>query len=138
MSSFLPSSWDVRPIADMDAIVATPREGSTFSMKAMMAAPPAAGLEGTYSFAMCGTDHMRIRVETNQIIPDKRFEDMIIEAQLQLGDQIVIEKNSSCSKWYDIYALAQSQDLEVLGNDSSNKMDLFISTVAEYIKSKPE
>lgn len=138
MSAFPPPEWDVRPLTDMDSMVAGPRDGADHSMQALLAVAPAEGLEGSYKFLLSGSNHLKMRIPIRKIISDKRFEEMYIETQLQLGTQIVIEKNSSCTKWVDILELAQSQDIEVVDKSDKPVTENFITAMQDYQNAHPD
>ncbi len=112
-------------------MVASPREGSDYSMQALLAVDPARGLEGNYQYLLESRGHHELKVPVTDIIRDSRFEDMYIEAQMQLGTQIMIIKNSSCSDWLDIYELVQSQDIEVVNRAGRPVTEAFISAMQD-------
>ncbi len=137
MATFPPPSWEFRPLEDMDRMEATPRDSSGFSMQALLAVAPARGLEGNYAYLIASRGQQELRVPVLSIIADKRFENMYIEAQMELGTQVMLAKNSSCSDWLDIYELAQSQDVEVTNCQGQPITEAFIQAIQAYQNEQP-
>ncbi len=138
MSSFPPEDWDVRPLADMNTMAACPRQGAEHSLQALLAVGPADGLEGSFRFALTGTNHVTMRVPVQRILADKRFGGMTIELQLQLGTQIKLSKNATTTDWVDVIELVQSQDAEVLDKAGKAVNEEFLRAMQEYQNAHPD
>ena len=138
MSAFPPKTWDVRPLEDMDAMSASPKEGAEHSMQAFLAVHPASGLEGSYRFALTGTNHVTMKVPVQRIIPDQRFKEMVIEIQLQLGTQIKLGKNCTSTDWVDMVELVQSQDADVVDKSGHPISEEFLLAMQDYQNSHPD
>ncbi len=48
---------------------------------------------------------------------------------MELGTQVMLAKNFSCSDWLDIYELVQSQDVEVTNCQGQPVTEAFIQAV---------
>ena len=138
MSSFPPEDWDMRPLADMNTMVASPRQGAEHSLQALLAVGPADGLEGSFRFTLTGTNHVTMRVPVQRILADKQFGGMIIELQLQLGTQIKISKNATTTDWVDVIELVQSQDAEVLDKAGKAVNEEFLLAMQDYQNAHPD
>ena len=57
---------------------------------------------------------------------------MFIEAELAIGDQIKMERNSVCSAWVDIVELVRSQDVLVVDNNDDNIATEFLAAIDGY------
>ena len=134
MSSFPPSKWQVRYLADFDAMLGTPIEDREISLEALMAIWPAEGNEGAFRFILAGANHIKLRLHVSDILPEECFEDMYIELQVELGTQIKMERNSVCSKWEDLTLLVQSQDVEVTDSNGTIVSEEFLEAMEEYKK----
>ncbi len=138
MTAFPPSSWEIWPLADMDKMAAIPREGSQFSMQPLLAVAPADGIEGTYKFLLAGINHVTMKVPVRRILPDPSFSGMSIEMQLELGTQITLGKNSTCTAWVDVVELVQSNDADVVDSAGLSIADEFLQAIRDYRAAKPE
>ena len=137
MSSFPPSKWDVRPLKDMESMEAGARENENISMEAFLAVKPAEGEEGAFRFALAGTDSIRLRFRVQDLLPDFIFDGMFIQAEMTIGQQVILEKNSVCSKWMDIVELINSQDVEVVDQTGADIPERFMDAMANYKKIAP-
>ncbi len=129
MSSFPPRNWEVRFLKDMDAIDGEPPDKDGIFMEALLAARPSAGLEGTFNFTLRGKKHLDLLVPVQSILPHPVFEGMSLEAELRLGTQVKLAKNSACSRWVDVVELVQSQDIDVVTEDGSSVSEQFVAAV---------
>ncbi len=138
MSSFPPQSWEVRHLADMDKLTGSPQDNSQYYMQALLAVSPSAGLEGSFRFLVSGNEHLSMSVPVSSIIDHELFAGLTIELQLQLGEQIIIDKNSSVSGSVDIVDLARSQDLEVYNKEGEAATEVFLEAMDTYKKTFPD
>ena len=121
MSGFPPSKWEVHYLKDMHSLACQANEDGEIIMAAYMAVKPSGGEEGTYYFGLNGPDKIKLR-----------FTGMFIEAELAIGDQIQLERNSVCSAWIDLVELVRSQDIMVVdGKDEDVSMD-FLAAIDSY------
>ena len=104
MLSFPPKKWEVRFLRDMQTLACeNPEHG--ISMGAYMALKPAGGEEGSFCFVLAGPNKLKIRLEMSDVLNNPLFGGMFAEAELAIGDQIRIEKNSAGSAWVDVVDL---------------------------------
>ena len=88
MSSFPPDQWQVRYLKDMDSLEGTQHADRAVSLEALMAIKPADGEEGSFRFTLAGTDHIKLRINVQDILGRDIFKDMYLEVQLELGTQV--------------------------------------------------
>ena len=88
MSSFPPDQWQVRYLKDMDSLEGTQHADRAVSLEALMAIKPADGEEGSFRFTLAGTDHIKLRINVQDILGRDIFKDMYLEIQLELGTQV--------------------------------------------------
>lgn len=138
MSSFPPKNWVVRYLKDMDSLTNEPSKDGNIHMEAFMAARPAEGQEGAFRLIVSGSSHLDLLIPVDAILPHPAFAGMSIEAQLRLGTQVKIEPNSACSKWVDIVELIQSQDMDVVTEDSESVSEKFLTIMETLRKDKAE
>ena len=120
MSSFPPKEWRVRYLKDMQHLACEAIEEDEISMAAYLAVRPSEGEEGSYRFALWGPDKIKLKFPVSKLLPSDLFEDMYIEAELAIGDQIKMERNSVCSAWVDIVELVRSQDVLVVDSNDDD------------------
>ena len=134
MSSFPPERWEVRFLKDMDSMEATAVEDKPVSMEALVAVRPADGEEGAFRFILAGSEHIRLSIRVSEILPGPAFADATLELQMELGTQIQMEKNSTCSRWVDLCELVHAQDLEVSNSKGEDISEAFLRDMAAYRK----
>ena len=134
MSSFPPSRWQVRYLKDLDTFEGTAHDDKTVSMEALLAIRPSEGEEGAYRFTLAGTEHIKLQIKVEDILPDKAFKDTYLDIQMELGTQIRIEKNSTCSKWVDLMDLVQAQDIDATNGKGDLITEEFLELMEEYRK----
>jgi len=134
MSSFPPSKWEVRFLKDMDTYEGSSNENHDLSMEALMALRPSEGEEGNFRFVLAGPNIMRLSTPVNSILAGEEFKGMRIEAQMGVGDQLKLEKNSVCTKWMDIVELVQSQDVEIVNDQGEDVSESFLALMEIYRK----
>jgi len=71
------------------------------------------------------------------LLPDFIFDGMFIQAEMTIGQQVILEKNSVCSKWMDIVELINSQDVEVVDQTGADIPERFMDAMANYKKIAP-
>ena len=59
---------------------------------------------------------------------------MIIQAKINIGQQIAQEKNSVGSKWMNIVELINSQDVQEVDQSSTNVSECFMEPMDNYKK----
>ena len=132
MSGFPPSKWEVHYLKDMHSLACQANEDGEITMAAYMAVKPSGGEEGTYHFALNGPVKIKLRFAASDLLPGDLFTGMFIEAELAIGDQIQLERNSVCSAWIDLVELVRSQDIMVVdGKDEDVSMD-FLAAIDSY------
>ena len=57
---------------------------------------------------------------------------MVAEAELEIGDQVVLEMNSVCSAWMDLVELVRSQDVMITGENDNDIGDEFLMGLQQY------
>ena len=134
MSSFPPSRWEVRYLKDMMSLSCTAREDGEISMAAYMAVKPCAGEEGSFRFALAGPDKVKLRFVIQEVLPGPQFTGMVAEAELGVGDQIQLEKNSVCGVWLDLVELVRSQDILIVNSEDDDTTDVFLNAMDNYKK----
>ena len=134
MSSFPPRKWDVRSLRDMDSLTCPEPEGNEINMEAYLAIKPSAGEEGSFQFALAGGEPIRLKFNVEAVIPSGLFGGMKVEAELKIGDQIKMDKNSVCSQWMDVAALVQSQDITITDGLGEDAADDFLVALEAYKK----
>ena len=132
MSSFPPREWRVRYLKDMQNLACEAIEEDEISMAAYLAVRPSEGEEGTYRFVLHGPDKIKFKFPVSKLLPSNLFEDMFIEAELAIGDQIKMERNSVCSAWVDIVELVRSQDVLVVDNNDDDIATEFLAAIDGY------
>ena len=110
MSSFLPSKWEVRFVKDMHSMSCETTDRSKIHIAAFMALRPAGGEEGCFRFNLQGPSKLKIRFKVTEVLNSPLFENMVAEAELDVGNQIRMEKNSCGSPWVDLVDLVRSHD----------------------------
>ena len=132
MSTFPPSKWRVRYLKDMQNLACKAVEEEEISMAAYLAVRPSVGEEGAYRFVLHGPDKIKLKFPVSKLLPSNLFEDMFIEAELAIGDQIKMERNSVCSAWIDIVELVRSQDVLVVDNNDDDIATEFLAAIDGY------
>ena len=135
MSSFPPRKWEVRFLRDMNSMACSdPDREDEIKMEAFMTIKPSGGQEGSFRFVLSGNKPVKLRFNVESVIPNKLFGGMVPEGELKIGDQIEMDKNSVCSKWMDIVALVQSQDISISNGLGEDAADAFLAALEEYKK----
>jgi len=134
MSGFPPKKWHVRTLKDMDTMEGTSGESDDISMEALMAIKPAEGEEGAFRFVLAGPDKVKLHFPISDILQDFIFSEMYIKAEMHIGQQILMEKNSVCSKWMDLVDLVNSQDVEVVDKNGADVSETFMEAMDNYKK----
>ena len=129
MSSFPPRQWEVRFVKDMQSMSCEASDGGEIQMAAFMALRPAGGEEGCFRFDLQGPNKLKIRFEVKDVLNSPLFNNMIAEAELDVGDQIRMEKNSCCSPWMDLPDLVRSQDFLITDSEDNDKADDFLQNL---------
>jgi len=126
MASFPPASWDIRHLADMDNIegASHPEKGV---LQTLLAVAPADNQEGAFRFQLSGDRPVNLHFPARRLIAQPEFKDFYFDMQLELGTQINISKNSTCTKWLDIVELVESQDMEVQDSKGETVTELFLT-----------
>ena len=122
MSSFPPANWTVRFLKDMPSLGCEVTDSVRPSMAAFMAVKPSGGEEGSFRFVMAGPHKIRLRFEIT----------MIAEAELDIGDQVRLEKNSVCSAWMDVVELVRSQDFVITDEKDNDAADDFLEGMKRH------
>ena len=128
MSSFPPKKWEVRYLRDMQTLDCESLDQG-ISMSAYMALKPAGGEEGSFRFVLAGPNKLKIRFEVSDVLNNPLFGGMFAEAELAIGDQIRMEKNSAGSAWVDVVELIRSQDYLVTDSDDNDVADEFLANL---------
>ena len=132
MSSFPPANWAVRFLKDMPSLACEAADNVRPSMAAYMVIKPAGGEEGNFRFVMAGPHKIRLRFEVTKVIPSSLFEGMIAEAELDIGDQVRLERNSVCSAWMDVLELVRSQDFMVTDEADNDVAENFLTGMQQH------
>ena len=99
-----------------------------------MALKLAGGEEGSFRFVLAGPNKLKIRFEISDVLNNPLFEGMFAEAELAIGDQIRMEKNSAGSAWVDIVDLIRSQDYLVTDSDDHDVANEFLASLEKCKK----
>ena len=134
MSAFPPNKWDVRFLQDMDTLECAPREDGGLAMEAYIAVRPAGGEEGNFKLVLGGNRKLKVSFRVARLLPGEAFADMRIDVELWSGAEIKIEKNSTCSEWWDIGELVSSQDVTVTNSKGADVGDAFLVALQELKK----
>ena len=59
---------------------------------------------------------------------------MMAEAEMEVGDQIQMERNSVCGVWLDLVELVRSQDILIVNNEDDDLTDHFLTGMDAYKK----
>ena len=137
MSSFPPKRWEVRYLQDMATLEAARTENNSISMEALLAVRPAEGEEGSFRFALAGPEDLRLHFPVSQVLHAEAFKGMHVEAHLNVAEHIVLEKNSSCSKWADITDLVASQDVDIVDEQGETISERYLAAYEEHKKTAP-
>ena len=132
MSSFPPLNWEVRFLKDMGSLACEVKDSAQPSMAAYLAVKPAGGEEGNFRFVLAGPHKIRLRFEIKNVLPSDLFNNMVAEAELEIGDQVVMERNSVCSAWMDLVELVRSQDVMITDGDDNDIADEFLAALQKY------
>ena len=89
MSSFPPKDWAVRHLQDMASISFQPPEDDSVRLDALLAVRPAKGEEGSYRFVLACSRQVDMLIPVDLVLDDPSFKGMNIEAQLELGTQVL-------------------------------------------------
>ena len=137
MSSFPPSRWEVRYVKDMASMSCESPDADEIRMAAFMALRPAGTEEGSFRFDLQGPNKLRVRFNVREVLDSPLFDNMVAEAELNVGDQIRMEKNSSCSAWVDMVDLVRSQDFLITDSDDNDIAEEFFQAM-EMLKTEVE
>ena len=129
MSSFPPSRWKVRFVKDMSSMSCETPDKDEIQMAAYMALRPAGTEEGCFRFDLAGPRKLKVHFDVKEVLNSPLFENMVAEAELNVGDQIRMEKNSCCSAWVDIVDLVRSQDFLITDSDNNDVMEDFLHSL---------
>ena len=129
MSSFPPKRWNVRYLKDMASLSCEPSEDNEVSMEAFMAVRPSSGMEGNFRFSLAGPSKLPLQFDVPDVLRSELFQDMVVEAELDIADNIVMEPNSVCSEWVDIVELVRSQDITIVGKRREDRADEFLMAI---------
>ena len=132
MSSFPPPNWEVQFLKDMDSLACEAKDSTRLSIAAYLAVKPAGGEEGNFRFVLAGPHKIRLRFEIKNVLPSELFNNMVAEAELEIGDQVVLEMNSVCSAWMDLVELVRSQDVMITGENDNDVWDEFLTGLQQY------
>jgi hypothetical protein len=88
MANFPPEDWDVRPLTDFEELTVPAPRGSPFHLQALLTGKPCTGMRGNFRFLIGGDRHMELNVAVTTIIQDKRFDNMYLACQMELGSQV--------------------------------------------------
>ena len=132
MSSFPPRKWEVRFLKDMDSLSCPVPEDNEINMEVFLAIKPSGGEEGSFRFVLAGKEAVKLKFNLESVIPCSLFGGMVVEAELNIGDQIRMDKNSVCSQWIDIVALVQSQDISISNGLGEDAADDFLTALETY------
>ena len=132
MSSYPPSKWKVRYLKDMQTLACESTEEDAISMAAYLAVRPSDGEEGSFRFVLYGPDNIKLKFPANRLLPSELFANMFIEAELKIGDQIQMERNSVCSAWVDIVDLVRSQDILVVDSSDEDVAVEFLAAIDAF------
>ena len=132
MSSFPPANWEVRFLRDMPSLAVEVEDSSMPSMAAYMALRPAGGQEGNFRFVLAGPSKIRVRFAITDLLDSPLFEGMVAESELEIGDQIRMENNSTCSAWTDIVELVRSQDYMITDGEDNDVAEDFLMGLDQY------
>ena len=138
MSSYPPSKWKVRYLKDMQTLACESTEEDAISMAAYLAVRPSDGEEGSFRFVLHGPDNIKLKFPANRLLPGELFADMFIEAELKIGDQIQMERNSVCSAWVDIVDLVRSQDILVVDSSDEDVAVEFLAAIDAFKRDHTE
>ena len=135
MSSFPPQQkWEVRFLQDIQTLACETSEPGEISMAAYIALKPEGGEEGSFRFVLAGISKLKIRFNISDNLNSPLFEGMIAEAELAVGDQIRLDKNSACSAYMDVVELIRSQDYLVTDSDDNDVADEFLANLEKCRK----
>ena len=132
MSSFPPANWEVRFLRDMPSLAVEVEDSSMPSMAAYMALRLAGGQEGNFRFVLAGPSKIRVRFAITDLLDSPLFEGMVAESELEIGDQIRMENNSTCSAWTDIVELVRSQDYMITNGEDNDVAEDFLMGLDQY------
>jgi len=134
MTTFPPGNWDIRHLADMDAMEGTshPEKGV---VQALLAVAPADNQEGAFKILLSGERPVNLHFPARRLLPQPEFVDYYFDMQLELGTQISIAKNRTATKWLDIVELLESQDMDVQDSKGEVVTEQFLARWKE-IKEK--
>ena len=132
MSSYPPANWTVRFLKDMPSLGCEATDSVRPSMAAFMAVKPSGGEEGSFRFVMAGPHKIRLCFEITTVIPSDHFRGMIAEAELDIGNQVRLEKNSVCSAWMDVVELVRSQDFVITDEKDNDAADDFLEGMKRH------
>ena len=137
MSSFPPSRWEVRYVKDMPSMSCETPDRDEIRMAAFMALRPASTEEGCFRFDLAGPNKLKVRFNVKEVLDSPLFDNMVAEAELNVGDQIRMEKNSCCSAWVDMVDLVRSQDFLITNNDDNDIAEEFFRSM-DQLKTEVE
>jgi hypothetical protein len=78
-----------------------------------------------------GSEHINVRFPAVAILPIPEMEQFEISGQFKPSSQIIIQQNSTCSKWLDLTELVLSNDLDVSYANGEDAHEAFVAAVAE-------
>jgi len=118
----------------MDTMEAGTKDNDDNTMKALLAIKPAEGNKEAFRFALASPDSIKLHFHIQDLLQDFIFDDMIIQAKINIGQQIAQEKNSVGSKWMNIVELINSQDVQEVDQSSTNVSECFMEPMDNYKK----
>ena len=132
MLSFPPRKGEVRFLKDMDSLSCPVPEGNKINMEAFLAIKLSGGEEGSFRLVLAGNEAVKLKFNLESVILCNLFGGMVVEAELNIGDQIKMDKNSICSQWMNVVALVQSQDITISNGLGEDVADDFLAALETY------
>lgn len=129
MTTFPPRAWSVRFLQDMENLDCSLVDGDNITMEALVAVRPAGGEEGNFRFALAGHNMLKLAFPVSKVLAGNAFANMVAEVEMKPGDQIMLEKNSISTTWWDFEDLVLSQDAVITDGKGRDMGDEFLTAI---------
>jgi hypothetical protein len=96
----------------MDTYTAEP-DNHKLSLATLLAVKPAGAREGNFRLVLAGTEDISVRLPIAEFIPHKAVDGYTVVGQFQPGGQIIMQPNSTATRWVDFRELVAAQDIDI-------------------------
>jgi hypothetical protein len=76
-----------------------------------------------------GSESVNVRFPATAILPIPEMEKFEVSGQFKPDAQIILPRNTTCTKWLDLTDLVLSNDLDIAGPDGADLHEEFVEAV---------